>query len=163
MFSLSRTQLSNKEIKEIISSSEWKWPTKEQLTLSLRMWVRCEREGANAPQFWIEQFCVVTHYPPRFFSRCKSTHFEALWIPPREQHSWVRGVGVRLSSGFEALDYAAKKTDANKRLLFDKVPFVDSLRRLRWDNVLVSTETSVRLIPFSNFKFWFKREYESML
>jgi hypothetical protein len=121
------------------------------------MSVRCESEGANGPQFWIEQFCVVTHYPPRFFSRCKSTHFEALWIPPREQHSWVRGVGVRLSSGFEASDYAAKKTDANKRLLFDKVTFVDSLRRLRWDNVLVSTETSVSLIPFSNFKFSFKR------
>jgi hypothetical protein len=37
-----------------------------------------------------------------------------------------------VSSGFEASDYAAKKTDANKRLLFDKVPFVDSLRRLRF-------------------------------
>ncbi len=35
---------------------------------------------------------------------------------------------VRLSSGFEASDYAAKKTDANKRLLVDKVTFVDSLR-----------------------------------
>lgn len=87
MFSLSRRQLSNKEIKEIISTSEWKWPTKEQLTLRLRMSVRCESEGANGPQFWIEQFCGGHTFPPRFFSRCKSTHFEALWIPPRQQHS----------------------------------------------------------------------------
>jgi hypothetical protein len=67
MFSLSRRQLSNKEIKEIISTSERKWPTKEQLILSLRMSVRCESEGANGPQFWIEQFCGGHTLPPSLF------------------------------------------------------------------------------------------------